>query len=411
MMKVGYILVVMASSTTVWGVHQPFKLGVELLSASLFKKITHNDSCTVALITNQTGVNQRGEKTIDTILGLGVSVGVIFAPEHGLHGTIAAEKEVPLSVDTEKNIPVMSLYAHHMHEKQITTALKKVDLLVFDIQDSGMRHYTYISTLFKALHLAARINKPIIVLDRPNPLGIRMEGPLVNSISFSEIAALPIPLRHSMTVGEIALYCNKYVLKKPIDLHVVAMQGYHRKRGLSDQFLAHLSPNIQSLQACFGYSFLGLLGEVRPFDVGVGTDKSFQCIGLPDDLQISHQTWKRVVRYLNKAHVQAQIISYFNERKKKPYTGLRLSIADINAVPSFMILMNILTFFKQEGVSLSFSRAFDIAIGTKKVRNYILGVGDKQYLAHTINEKLNVFYRQAKSVFCYKPHPTLGLVN
>src|SRR5207249_6044556 len=143
----------------------------------------------------------------------------------------------------------------------------ELDCLVFDIQDSGMRHYTYISTLLNTMKIAAEYKKPYIVLDRPNPLGGMMQGPLVQPDLISFISIAPIPLRHGMTIGELAHYFNGHILEKSAILHVIPMHDYNRMNGFAGTFLHQLSPNLLSLQSCYGYSFLGLLGEVEPFDV------------------------------------------------------------------------------------------------------------------------------------------------
>ncbi|MES2181763.1 MAG: exo-beta-N-acetylmuramidase NamZ domain-containing protein, partial [Pseudomonadota bacterium] len=134
---------------------------------------------------------------------------------------------------------------------------------MFDIQDSGMRHYTYISTLYHAMKVAAQYNKQMVIFDRPNPLGARMEGPVVTQQLKSFISIAQVPLRHGMTVGELAWYFNKYELEKPAELHVVRMHGYDRRaRFVAQNELAQpLSPGLRTEQACYGYSFLGLLGE------------------------------------------------------------------------------------------------------------------------------------------------------
>ncbi len=115
-----------------------------------------------------------------------------------------------------------------------------------------------------------------------------MEGPLVSSEYLSFISIAPIPLRHAMTIGEIAKYFKKFRIKRPLKLTIIPMQDYNRTEGLKNKLPIFLSPNIQTLDSCFGYSFLCILGEgVRPFDVGVGTDKAFQNLVLPNSKNIT----------------------------------------------------------------------------------------------------------------------------
>ena len=195
---------------------------------------------------------------------------VIFAPEHGFDGKSHAAQEIKDGRDVKTKIPVMSLYGKGTGKKVDPEMIKNIDAFFFDIQDSGMRHYTYISTLFTILKAAEEEKKKVIVFDRPNPLGKAMEGPLVESSLISFISIASIPLRHGMTLGELAEYFNQHVLEKQAALTVVPMKNYDRTVGI-EHLHAPLSPNIASKESCHGYSFLGLLGEVKPFDVGVGT--------------------------------------------------------------------------------------------------------------------------------------------
>src|SRR5436190_4773991 len=272
-----------------------FSLGVENVSPSLMARIVPNKSKPViGLITNQTGVNQQNVRTIDTLLANNCcDIKYIFVPEHGLNG-ILAERDVPNSVDTQTNISIISLYGNGTGKMISSEHINNIDLLVFDIQDSGMRHYTYISTLLNTMKIAAEYHKLFVVLDRPNPLGGLMQGPLVESDLISFISIASIPLRHGMTIGELAWYFNEHVLERSVPLHVVTMSDYDRTQGFVGQWLQQLSPNIQSLQSCLGYSFLGLIGELEPFDIGIGTNMAFRCITLPESLHVASSVWKQI---------------------------------------------------------------------------------------------------------------------
>lgn len=117
------------------------------------------------------------------------------------------------TVDAKTKLPVISLYGKYTGKNFDLAIVKEIDLFIFDIQDIGMRHYTYISTLLELLKMAEQHNKSVVVFDRPNPLGARMEGPVVESDLISFISAAAIPLRHGMTVGELARYFNRFVLE------------------------------------------------------------------------------------------------------------------------------------------------------------------------------------------------------
>ena len=389
---------------------QPFRLGLESIPATFLQNMNaaSDQPFRVGLITNQTGKDQNGQRNLDLLVQRGIRVTKIFAPEHGFSGAVEAAHEVKDSKDVATGIEIVSLYGDGTGRTISGDHLSGVDVLVFDIQDSGMRHYTYISTLLHAMQAAADHDKQFVVLDRPNPLGWQMEGPLVdpeiqNVKSF--IAAAPIPLRHGMTIGELAWFYNKHVLTKPAKLHVVKMQNYDRRHGLSVCPMTALSPNLQTVASCHGYSFLGLLGEIRPFDVGVNTDKAFQTIMLPEKLFMPDK-WKQVENLLNKYGIRS-VQSVMREKGKKAekYCGIHFEITDINSTSSFNLLLSLLNFFKSEGIELKFSNFFDRAIGTEHVRNHVVEGKNHAVLATKINTDLDSFYAKAVDCFMYEPLP------
>lgn len=389
----------------------PFKLGVENIPASLFKKVCphkENSLCMVGLITNQTGVDQQGTRTIDILVQQKASVRYIFAPEHGLKGVLA-ERDVHDSVDKKTGVPIISLYGNGSGKMIAPEYLNNIDFLVFDIQDSGMRHYTYISTLLNTMKIAAEHNKPFVVLDRPNPLAAVMEGPLVDPELISFISIASIPLRHGMTIGELAWYFNKHVLDKPAPLHVVKMKNYDRSKGfVGDVLLQQLSPNLQSLQSCYGYSFLGLLGEIEPFDVGVGTHMAFRCIALPETMHVPHELWERLQTILSSFGVQSFAYHHINPKNKKKSRGLRLEFSEINDLHAFELFITILQFFKREKIQFSFSAAFNKAVGTKDVQELIAGnISERLFFRH-IHRDAQKFHKRAQRSFFYQPAPVIA---
>lgn len=363
----------------------------------------------IGLITNQTGVDQQGKRTIDILVQRGYTPKYIFAPEHGLNGVLA-ERDVHDSVDKKTGIPIISLYGNGSGKMIAPEYINKVDSFVFDIQDSGMRHYTYISTLLNTMKIAAENDKPFIVLDRPNPLGSMMEGPLVDPELISFISIASIPLRHGMTIGELAWYFNRYVLEKPVALHVVKMKNYDRKQGFVGDIIHQLSPNLQSLQSCYGYSFLGLLGEIEPFDVGVGTSMAFRCIMLPDALQVSPDVWKRLQEILSSFGVKSFPYHHTNKKSKKMNKGLRLEFSAISDLHAFELFIAILQFFKKEQIPFSFSASFNKAVGTKKVQEVIAGTLPAKTLFSEITKDLQQFHQRAQSSFFYDSFPNNVLI-
>jgi uncharacterized protein YbbC (DUF1343 family) len=304
----------------------------------------------------------------------------------------------------------VSLYGGHDRGKVIDASLlKDIDIIFFDIQDSGMRHYTYISTLYQVLESAAAHGKKIVVFDRPNPLGSVMEGPLVEPTHISFVSIAEIPLRHGLTMGELAEYFNTYVLKKRAALTVVPMKHYERT-ALFSCMKAPLSPNIATPPSCFGYSFLGLLGEIKPFYVGVGTEHAFQLITLPESLQIPDSLWQTLALQLKSHGIQTKAHRVFSEKKNQFFNGLKIEINDINQVNAFSALLLVISSIKKAGIEVEFSKLFDKCAGSPKVRAYLAGTITHLQFSKEINEQLQQFFPKAQSVLKYLPKPEMHFI-
>lgn len=391
--------------------YKKLQLGVEAFSPALLYRIADKKApIAVGIITNQTGKDQSGKRTVDILQRKGFLVKRIFAPEHGIDGCMAAEKEVKDTIDVQTKAPIISLFGKGTGKAIGARIIKDLDLIIFDMQDSGMRHYTYISTLFHVVQAAARHKKPLIIFDRPNPLKQYMEGPLVESRLTSFISVAPIPLRHGMTIGELAHYFNNHHTKKPAKLHIVKMRNFDRTQGLPGALPAPLSPYIKNKLACYGYSFLGLLGEIKPFDTGLNTSYAMQCIALPAG-GILDKKWGELAEKLKLLGVATAPMRYKSPRKKRWCTGLRLVLSDQALFSSCEVLLAILTFFQNSGVKLTFSDYFDKAVGTSKIREYIQGKISRLDLAREINTQLEHFFAKAKESFLYTPVPKLVKLN
>ncbi|MBK9265340.1 MAG: DUF1343 domain-containing protein [Polyangiaceae bacterium] len=233
----------------------------------------------IGLITNHTGTNARRERTIDLFHRSDkLSLVAIFAPEHGLSGT--ADGLVGDVKDKPTGLPVHSLYGKD--KRPVDAAFSGIDTLVFDIQDAGTRFYTYITTLGYMLEEAAKRKLRLVVLDRPNPLGgIVMEGPLLDADRESFVGYHRIPVRHGMTVGELARLFNA---ERNIgaDLHVVPMVGWTRSMQWSGTGLSWIppSPNLRTAAEALLYPGVGLV-EATNVSVGRGTDRPFERVGAP----------------------------------------------------------------------------------------------------------------------------------
>jgi uncharacterized protein YbbC (DUF1343 family)/CubicO group peptidase (beta-lactamase class C family) len=250
--------------------------GIDVLERDGFQQLK---GMRVGLVTNHTGRDRAGQQTIDVLSkAAGVRLVALFSPEHGIRGN--ADEKVSDSKDERTNLPIYSLYGES--RRPLPEQLKDLDALVFDIQDIGTRFYTYISTLGYVMEEAARAHLPVIVLDRPNPInGVDVEGPVADADKLSFIAYHTIPVRHGMTIGEIARLFNE-TRKIGCDLRVVKMENYRRSMWFDSTNLTWVnpSPNMRSLTEATLYPGVGLL-ETTNLSVGRGTDTPFEVVGAP----------------------------------------------------------------------------------------------------------------------------------
>src|SRR5580658_2957902 len=233
----------------------------------------------IGLITNQTGLSRDGKRNVDLMLAAGVKVTKLFSPEHGLNGAEDRE-DVSDTKDAASGLPVFSLYSGSSRRIQ-PEMLDNVDALVFDIQDVGVRFYTYSCSMLYGMEEAARRHLPFFVLDRPNPVtGTHVEGPMLDPDLESFTGCLEIPVRHGMTLGELAAMVNGE-RKLGVDLHVVAMRGWDRGDWFDSTGLPWVdpSPNMRSLNAALLYPGIALLEAAPNYSVGRGTDSPFELIG------------------------------------------------------------------------------------------------------------------------------------
>ncbi len=238
---------------------------------------------TIGLITNQTGLDRGGRRNVDAMLAGGVKVAVLFAPEHSIDGALDREN-ISDSTDPKTGIRIVSLYAGGAPQRPTPASLRGLDALVFDIQDAGARFYTYQTTLFYCIEEAARAHIPFYVLDRPDPItGTHVEGPILDAALVSKIGAFAgLPLRHGMTMGELARMFNTET-KAGADLTVIPMQDWQRGDWFDSTGLLWVnpSPNLRSLNAETLYPGLAMLEYSKDYSVGRDTDAPFEQVGAP----------------------------------------------------------------------------------------------------------------------------------
>jgi uncharacterized protein YbbC (DUF1343 family) len=250
-------------------------LGIDALSKAGFAPIKGRR---VGFVTNQTSVNSAG--TMSRLVlqqGLGRDLVALFGPEHGLDTRAKAGDHVANAVDNVTGLRAFSLYG--VNRKPTLDMLADVDVLVFDIQDIGVRSYTYISTMALAMEACGEAGKDFVVLDRPNPLGgVNVQGPPMEEAYRSFVGQIPVPYCHGMTIGELAkMIVAKNWIKASPRLTIVPMQGWTRSMNWADTKLAWVptSPNIPNWDSPFYCAATGILGELRDVDIGIGTTKPF----------------------------------------------------------------------------------------------------------------------------------------
>lgn len=250
------------------------RTGLDVLAEQKFAPLAGKR---VGLITNQTGLDRAGRRNVDLMRQAGITVAALFSPEHGIAGR---EDRPGIQDTTDAGIPVFSLYGSTL--RPTPEMLRGIDALVFDIQDVGVRFYTYETTMAYAMEAAAKAGIPYYVLDRPNPItGVRVEGPLLDAGATSFVGYWAgMPVRHGMTMGELAKLFNAEN-KIGAALTVIAMEDWHRGDWFdaTDLPWVNPSPNLRSLNAAMLYPGLCLMEFARNYSVGRGTDAPFEQIG------------------------------------------------------------------------------------------------------------------------------------
>ncbi|KIY22757.1 MULTISPECIES: exo-beta-N-acetylmuramidase NamZ family protein [Mesobacillus] len=313
------------------GVGNPhkFQLGVEALLSD------HKDLIAgkkVGLITNPTGVDQKLNSIVDLLQNdPDVELTALYGPEHGVRGDAQAGSYIKSYIDEPTGLPVYSLYGST--RKPTAEMLADIDVLLFDIQDVGTRFYTYIYTMAYAMEAAKENDIPFIVLDRPNPLGgEKVEGPVLDEEYKSFVGNYPIPLRHGMTVGELAKLFNEE-FKIGADLTVVEMSGWDRDMYYDEtplEFVAP-SPNMPTLDTALVYPGAALIEGTTNISEGRGTTQPFELLGAPF---INSTEFAATLNELNLPGVTFRAASFtpsFSKNAGKLTHGVQIHITDRDA--------------------------------------------------------------------------------
>ncbi|HTX19652.1 MAG TPA: DUF1343 domain-containing protein [Bacteroidota bacterium] len=324
--------------------HPLVKTGVDVLVSDGFAELKGKN---VGLITNQTGVTANLEATADIFARADrLRLVALFAPEHGVRGETPAGRFVESYVDSATGLPVYSLYGKTT--KPTPAMLKGIDALVYDIQDIGIRPYTFISTMVKGMEAAAENDIEFIVLDRPDPLtGERVEGNILDPRFRSFVGMLPIPYVYGMTCGELASMVNGEGWLsggKKCRLKVVAMEGWSRTMTWSETGLPWVptSPNIPTAETSLFCAATGAMGELNAISVGIGTTLPFQLVGAP---WIDGAVLTRDLNRLQLPGVKFRQTSYspfFSAMKGKQVNGVQIYLTDLRKVELVPLQLHII---------------------------------------------------------------------
>lgn len=233
----------------------------------------------VGLVTNQSGVDATGVSGVDRLRAAGVDLVALFSPEHGFRGTADPGEAVPSTVDPTTHLPIYSLYGRN--RVPADSVVRSLDVLLIDLQDAGARYYTYLATTVDVMRAAQQAGRPVVVLDRPNPIGGMVQGNVLDTAFRTDVGLLAMPMRHGMTLGELARLARSD-LGLTADLHVIPVAQWSRREAFDETRLPFVapSPNLRTLEALFHYPGTCLF-EGTALSVGRGTEAAFEQIGAP----------------------------------------------------------------------------------------------------------------------------------
>jgi uncharacterized protein YbbC (DUF1343 family) len=354
----------------------------------------------IGLLTNQTGIDEKGNSDIDLLRdkkarSANVMLVQLFSPEHGLRGT-EDHADIASGRDAKSGLPVFSLYGQQTMAPP-DSILNGLDAMVFDLQDIGTRTWTYVGAMVYSMRAAARLHKPFIVLDRPNPLtGYAVEGPVLDSSLANPndpapgrpglaFAIWPLPLRHGMTMGELALYFND-VMKIHANLHVVPALGWRRDVwfDLTGLPWVNPSPNMPSLRSAMIYPAL-VPFEATNLSVGRGTLEAFQHIGAPW-LNAAATAAILKDREIPGVRFFAETFTPLNPTDGKyagqTIPGIKIVVIDRSAMQAGRVGASLLwAIRKTAGTKLTIdNRAFDLRFGSPSMREALLRGEDPDVL-------------------------------
>jgi uncharacterized protein YbbC (DUF1343 family)/CubicO group peptidase (beta-lactamase class C family) len=388
--------------------------GIDVLEEDHFAELAalsarHNGAVRVGLLTNQTGVDTQGRRTIDILAHdaetavPGLTLKVIFSPEHGINGALDKEG-IGNSADPANRLPVVSLYgASAAQRRPSLETLRGLDAVIIDLQDAGVRFYTYETIVRYFLEAAGQTGTDVVVLDRPNPIGGSfVQGPVSDSGRESYVDVAPIPVRHGMTLGELAPYFNGE-FKLHASLSVVAMKGWQRGDWFDATGLTwtNPSPNLRNLQEAILYPAAGLI-ETTNISVGRGTDTPFEYVGAPwiDGRALAHALNARFLPGIRFVSVN------FTPQSPYPYAnqlchGIELVVTDRNTLDTPELGLEIASALHKLYPDQYQLAKIDTLLANRSVLDALVSGRDPQRIAEDWQQELRNFNERRKPYLLY----------
>ena len=368
----------------------------------------------VGLITNQTGIDEQFRSNLTLFAEHPeVELAALFNPEHGIGGNVQNAVRIPSAIDTSLQIPIHSLYGKA--RQPTPEILTGIDVLIYDIQDVGSRFYTYISTLQRAMSAAASNNMDFIVLDRPNPIrGDRVEGNLLNPAFRSFVGASTLPIRHGMTVGELARLFKAELEpppqshQAPIQLEVVPMHGWRRAMWYDQTELPWVppSPNMPTVETATLYPGTCLI-EGTNLSEGRGTIKPFEWIGAP---WIDSVGWAQTLNNLDLSGTHFRPIHFTPTHSKyadQPCYGVQIHVTERDELKPVDVALHLIAtarcdypdqfkFLQDSG-----GYFFDLLAGTDEVRQRLMDSESPAEIARVWETDVAAFTKQRRPYLLY----------
>ncbi len=362
-------------------------LGIEALTDTMLTSIVADHEVytrRAALVIDAHTYNTVGKQHIELLHKKGVCVTTVFVIDDGSLKTVRNGSHGVNIIPIKKD----------QYDMLAQCDASGLDFIMVDIQETGFVPYDG-EPLLASLKMAGIAKKPVIVFDRPNMLGPSIEGFGV----WLGGRAL-IPLRHGMTIGELAQFCNRHVVDKPVALHVVQMKHYQR--------LAQDADRTQLISHFCMRGLIDIVQEVQPFEVRVSPDNNYHCIMLPVSMNHSKRMWHALSVQLKRIGIEGKMFTYCNEETGESYAGLNLSITNMNKFSLNSAVLTVLRFFNDNGLKCTYSERLRDMIGMHAVQSYLAGTVSEKEARQALEHEAKLFFSKASGSFLYQTLPKVS---